>query len=127
MNSWLLHMMCHLRKTRVRSPLCSSCTHVRSPIHCGWKLILRIGRRQRERSQSYYPLLIVRIHVTGNIVDNYSVCRKQLPSKGYSSVFKGLLHCFSACTETTGNNWYCFNLKNVQKLQDKKFQRVKRF
>ena len=26
---------------------------------------------------------------------------------------KGLLHCFSICIEIAGNNWYCFNLKNV--------------
>ena len=36
-------------------------------------------------------------------------------------ILKGLLHCFSTCIEITGNNWYCFILKNVQnsKLQRK--------
>ena len=39
--------------------------------------------------------------------------------------FKGLLHCFSTCIEITGNNWYCFNLKNVDNCKEK-FQRVKK-
>ena len=36
---------------------------------------------------------------------------------------KGLLHCFSTCIEITGNNWYCFILKNVENCKEK-FQRV---
>ena len=36
---------------------------------------------------------------------------------------KGLLHCFSTCTEITGNNRYCFILKNVENCKEK-FQRV---
>ena len=38
--------------------------------------------------------------------------------------FKGLLHCFSTCIEITGNNRYCFILKNVENCKEK-FLRVK--
>ena len=37
--------------------------------------------------------------------------------------FKGLLHCFSTFNEITGNNGYCFILKNVENCKEK-FQRV---
>ena len=39
--------------------------------------------------------------------------------------FKGLLHCFSTCIEITGNNWYCFNLKNVEKTARKNSKGLK--
>ena len=42
-----------------------------------------------------------------------------------SEIVKGLLHFFSACIEITGNNWYYFNLKNVENCKEK-FQRVKK-
>ena len=38
---------------------------------------------------------------------------------------KGLLHCFSTCIEITGNNRYCFILKNVENCKEN-FQRVKK-
>ena len=38
---------------------------------------------------------------------------------------KGLLHCFSTCNDITGNNWYCFTLKNIENCK-KKFQRVEK-
>ena len=38
---------------------------------------------------------------------------------------KGLLHCFSTGIDITGNEWYCFILKNVGNCK-KKFQRVKK-
>ena len=41
------------------------------------------------------------------------------------SFLKGLLHYFSTCIDITGNNWYCFILKNVENCK-KKFQRVKK-
>ena len=41
------------------------------------------------------------------------------------SALKGLLHSFSTCIEIAGNNWYCSNLKNVEKCKEK-FQRVKK-
>ena len=43
----------------------------------------------------------------------------------WSIFVKGLLHCLSTCTEFTGNNWYCLNLKNVVNCKEK-FQRVKK-
>ena len=59
--------------------------------------------------------------------------RSQLPSKQIliklfpllKWQIKGLLHCFSTCTEMTRNNWYCFILKNVENCKEK-FQRVKK-
>ena len=39
--------------------------------------------------------------------------------------FNGLLHCFSTCTEITGNNWYCFISKNTENCKEK-FQLVKK-
>ena len=41
-----------------------------------------------------------------------SLQEEQIPS------FKGLLHCFSTCIEITENNWYCFNLKNVENWKE---------
>ena len=38
---------------------------------------------------------------------------------------KEVLHCFSTCIEISGNNWYCFILKNVENCMEK-FQRVKK-
>ena len=34
-------------------------------------------------------------------------------------MFKGLLHYFSTCTDIAENNWYCFNLKNVENCKEK--------
>ena len=44
---------------------------------------------------------------------------------GQEPTFKGLLHCFLTCIESTGTNWYYFNLKNVENCKEK-FQRVKK-
>ena len=49
----------------------------------------------------------------------------ELTSLGQEPTFKGLLHCFSTCIEIVGNNWYCFNLKNVENCKEK-FRRVKK-
>ena len=49
----------------------------------------------------------------------------KIPFINKGTEFKGLLHCFSTCIEITGNNWYCFILKNVENCKEK-FQRVKK-
>ena len=45
--------------------------------------------------------------------------------QGEKLCVKGLLHCFSTCIEITGNNRYCFILKNIENCKEK-FQRVKK-
>ena len=49
----------------------------------------------------------------------------ELNAKRFYNHLKGLLHCFSTCIEITGNNWYCFILKNVENCKEN-FLRVKK-
>ena len=52
-------------------------------------------------------------------------CEK-VRQESFSWCFKGLLHCFSACIEITGNNCYWFDLKNVENCKEK-FQGLKSY